>query len=112
MQFEIGTSTRRYLPPSGTAGFERCAVSGNKRVPAPPPRITASMLRFRAIGTLENRRKGDWVQGNGIPTDLLTGRALHRKSPTSSQEHYQGLKVSLDSCGFVRFRVVSWIVCL
>src|SRR5688572_26347773 len=57
MQFEIGTSTRRYLPPSGTAGFERWAVSGNKRVPAPPPRITASMLRFRAIGTLENRRK-------------------------------------------------------
>ena len=25
MQFEIGTSTRRYFPPSGTAGFERVA---------------------------------------------------------------------------------------
>src|ERR1043166_1625924 len=44
MQFEIGTSTRRYFPPSGTAGFERCAVSGNKRLPAPPPRITAKRL--------------------------------------------------------------------
>src|SRR5258708_16623167 len=44
MQFEIGTSTRRYLPPSGTAGFDRCRVSGNKRLPAPPPRITASKL--------------------------------------------------------------------
>src|SRR6185436_14183659 len=50
MQLEIGTSTSRYFPPSGTAGFDRCAVSGNKRAPAPPPRITASIF-FLAIGT-------------------------------------------------------------
>src|SRR5882672_10507611 len=49
MQFEIGTSTRRYLPPSGTAGFERCAVNGKRRLPAPPPRMTARMLRLEAI---------------------------------------------------------------
>src|SRR3712207_1156070 len=44
MQFEIGMSTSLYLPPSGTAGFERVSVSGDRRVPAPPPRITARML--------------------------------------------------------------------
>src|SRR5215217_4680868 len=44
MQFEIGMSTSRYLPPSGTAGFERRSVRGDRRVPAPPPRITARMF--------------------------------------------------------------------
>src|ERR1043166_2748266 len=37
----IGTSMRRYLPPIGTAGFERVAVSGYRRVPCPPPRMIA-----------------------------------------------------------------------
>src|SRR5215210_8337416 len=46
MQFEIGMSTSRYLPPSGTAGFERRSVRGDRRVPAPPPRITARMFGF------------------------------------------------------------------
>src|SRR5678815_526398 len=41
MQLESAMSTRRYLPPSGTAGFERCCVSGKRRLPAPPPRMTA-----------------------------------------------------------------------
>src|SRR6185295_15459571 len=50
MQLEIGTSTRRYLPPSGTAGFDRSLVSGNRRLPAPPPRITASSRCLSAIG--------------------------------------------------------------
>ena len=40
-QFEIGISTRRYLPAIGTAGFERLAVRGYNLVPAPPPSITA-----------------------------------------------------------------------
>jgi hypothetical protein len=39
-QFEIGMSTNLYLPAIGTAGFDRLAVNGNKRVPAPPPKIT------------------------------------------------------------------------
>ena len=39
----IGTSIRRYLPPIGTAGLERVAVSGNSREPCPPPRIMASV---------------------------------------------------------------------
>src|SRR5205085_124234 len=41
-QLEMGMSTRRYLPPMGTAGLERCRLSGNRRVPRPPPRIRAS----------------------------------------------------------------------
>src|SRR6185295_17839849 len=49
MQFDIGTSTRRYFPPSGTAGFERSRVRGNRRLPAPPPRITASRLCLAGI---------------------------------------------------------------
>src|SRR6185312_2033467 len=39
-QLEIGMSTNRYLPAMGTAGFERLAVRGYSRVPAPPPKIT------------------------------------------------------------------------
>ena len=44
MQLEIGTLTNRYFPPSGTAGLARSLVRGNKRVPRPPPRITARTL--------------------------------------------------------------------
>src|SRR5256885_6413304 len=54
MQFEIGTSTRRYFPPSGTAGLDRCAVSGNRRLPAPPPRITARRLGLLGIERVEH----------------------------------------------------------
>src|SRR6185436_3547080 len=49
MQFESAISTSRYLPPSGTAGFDRCCVSGNRRLPAPPPRMTANSLGFAGI---------------------------------------------------------------
>src|SRR5687767_9916520 len=50
MQFEIGTSTRRYLPANGTAGFERWPVSGKSRVPAPPPRMTAIARFIERVG--------------------------------------------------------------
>src|SRR5690606_1836480 len=43
MQMEMGTSTSRYFPAKGTAGLAREAVSGNSRVPAPRPRMTASI---------------------------------------------------------------------
>jgi hypothetical protein len=49
MQLEMGMSTKRYLPPNGTAGFERCQVRGKSRVPAPPPKISAKTLCLRAI---------------------------------------------------------------
>src|SRR6188472_477394 len=40
-QLLTGMSMSRYLPPMGTAGLDRCRVSGNSRVPRPPPRMTA-----------------------------------------------------------------------
>src|SRR4029077_14845192 len=50
-QLLIATSTSRYLPPIGTAGLERCCVSGNSRLPWPPPRIIArtSVLTATAL---------------------------------------------------------------
>ncbi len=53
MQLLIGMSTSRYLPPSGTAGFERFLVSGKRRVPAPPPMITATSSDGRGSGTAD-----------------------------------------------------------
>src|SRR5256885_6593989 len=44
MQLEIGISTSRYLPASGTAGLARSRVRGNKRVPWPPPMMMESTL--------------------------------------------------------------------
>ena len=44
IQFDIGTSMRRYAPPIGTAGFARREVSGRRRVPAPPPKMMAPTL--------------------------------------------------------------------
>src|SRR6056297_85127 len=49
MQLLIGMSIKRYLPASGTAGFERILVNGNKRVPRPPPRINAIAFRITAV---------------------------------------------------------------
>ena len=53
-QLLIGMSISRYLPPIGTAGFERRCVSGNSRVPWPPPRMIARTCvyhrhRFREV---------------------------------------------------------------
>ena len=44
MQLEIGMSTRRYLPASGTAGLLRSRVNGNSRRPCPPPMMTDRIL--------------------------------------------------------------------
>ena len=37
------------LPPIGTAGFERCWVKGNSRVPRPPPRTRARTSLFTLV---------------------------------------------------------------
>jgi hypothetical protein len=42
MQLLIGISIRRYCPAIGTAGFASIVVRGKRRVPLPPPRITAN----------------------------------------------------------------------
>src|ERR1017187_10544153 len=52
MQLEMGISTSRYLPASGTAGLARSLVSGNRRVPCPPPMITESTLLVLAVWRL------------------------------------------------------------
>src|SRR5438477_13027142 len=44
IQLEIGISTHRYCPASGTAGLERSLVSENRRLPCPPPMMTESTL--------------------------------------------------------------------
>ncbi len=44
MQFEIGMSTSRYFPASGTAGFARSFVRGNNRLPCPPPMMMDKTL--------------------------------------------------------------------
>jgi hypothetical protein len=38
----MGISTSLYFPARGTAGLLLLTVSGNRREPAPPPRITAT----------------------------------------------------------------------
>src|SRR6185369_13784003 len=56
MQFESAMSTSRYFPPSGTAGFDRCWVSGKRRLPPPPPRITAKS--FGSAGMNRSWQRG------------------------------------------------------
>src|SRR6185295_14011766 len=62
-QLLIGISISRYLPPIGTAGFERCCVNGNRREPWPPPRMSASTSLFTAM-----------VAANGTPRPACNGR--------------------------------------
>src|SRR5687768_6145949 len=75
MQFEMGMSTSRYLPPSGTAGFERWSVSGDRRVPAPPPRITARI--FGLFGAMAHHT---------FPDFFKTECAEHRRKACAFQD--------------------------
>src|SRR5829696_123799 len=83
MQLEIGTSTSRYFPASGTAGLARWAVSGNSRVPAPPPRITES-TRFiegaARVGGRASRRDSGGRRGGQLAQSICRGgrRGQHR----------------------------------
>src|SRR5688500_6680347 len=74
IQFEIGTSTRRYLPASDTAGLARSRVSGKSRVPAPPPRMTAN-IRFM-LTILAYRGSG---LNSSWPSGLVLGPCSDRK---------------------------------
>ena len=53
MQFEIGMSINRYLPPTGTAGLLRIEVKGASLVPLPPPRISATAFDIFVFISLE-----------------------------------------------------------
>src|SRR5262245_47062354 len=70
MQLLMGISMRRYCPATGMAGLLRALVSGNNRVPRPPPRIRHNAddvmgeplspfetYRLRVGDTLPSRRK-------------------------------------------------------
>jgi hypothetical protein len=48
-QLERLKSTRRYLPPKGTAGGARCSVSTPSPSPLPPARKTAVVPRIRSL---------------------------------------------------------------
>src|SRR5262245_30181788 len=54
-QLLIGISISRYLPPMGTAGFDRRCVSGNRRLPRPPPStmVTTSFMGLPFYATTE-----------------------------------------------------------
>src|SRR5215204_3673854 len=83
MQFESAISTSRYLPPSGTAGFDRCCVSGKRRLPAPPPRITAKSLGLAGIVLSDHQEQ---IAGAGNPggTSRLQEQAFVTSVPPAS----------------------------
>ena len=72
------TSAGYDLPPIGTAGLERWCVSGNRRVPRPPPRmiVKTSFIvrpfyfgskrrgRARRQPTRSERQRDRWTQTN------------------------------------------------
>src|SRR3954451_24452508 len=64
MQFEIGMSINRYFPAIGTAGLLRDLVSGKRRVPRPPPRIS-EMTRGMQTSPSTLARDRDLGSGNG-----------------------------------------------
>src|SRR5262245_24541167 len=64
MQLLIGMSISRYLAPIGTAGLLRASVSGNSRVPRPPPRMTAMTWFMMPL-------PGDWSRLDSDTFDTL-----------------------------------------
>ena len=46
---EMGTSMRRNLPATGTAGLARSRVSGQSRAPWPPPRMAVTTSRISLL---------------------------------------------------------------
>src|SRR5215472_16439436 len=56
VRFERAKSIRRYVPPKGTAGLARSAVSGCSRVPWPPARTMAiTCSSFKACTAADPR---------------------------------------------------------
>src|SRR5271166_6250730 len=57
MQLDTGISISRYFPAIGTAGLLRDLVSGNKRVPRPPPRISETTRGMEPLLNLPSRER-------------------------------------------------------
>src|ERR1043165_3943479 len=85
-QLLTGTSMSLYLPPIGTAGFDRVAVSGNRRDPWPPPRMSASVspAMFRRVMC---KRPADYPQAIIVPRQVVTP-LLHGRDPVVMHPHY------------------------
>ena len=67
----------RYLPPIGTAGFERVAVRGKRRVPWPPPRMIANVSLF-----IRRQQCRPCVCSTaGVRLDVERARAPSRRRP-------------------------------
>src|SRR5271157_3973203 len=80
MQLDTGISMSRYFPAIGTAGLLRDLVSGNRRVPRPPPRISETtrgmtpLLRL-CCGERPSIRAGDNHQH--VPSLYLSHFIVH-----------------------------------
>src|SRR5208337_379566 len=57
MQLDTGISMSRYFPAIGTAGLLRDLVSGNRRVPRPPPRISETIRGMKPLLRLSSRER-------------------------------------------------------
>src|ERR1051326_3758065 len=85
MQLLIGMSTRRYLPPSGTAGLARSLVRGNRRWPWPPPMMMATTLfeapRFLLQLTIRQcflrARRAQWYFASSIEVGTESATVNH-----------------------------------
>src|SRR5712671_3692009 len=91
MQLLMGMSMRRYLPPMGTAGSLRFFVSGYRRVPRPPPRIT---LRTFSIGRATFM--GARATGATIARDVIDGIATALACP---QRNRQAVRLASFTAG-------------
>src|SRR3954462_4305898 len=74
MQLETGISINRYLPAIGTAGLLRDLVSGKRRVPRPPPRISEMTRGMQTTPSILARDR-EPRSGNGLAR--VAGLTVH-----------------------------------
>src|SRR4051812_9603189 len=75
IRFESTKSMMRYLPPNGTAGFERSAVSGSSRVPLPPAMTNARILLRMEFLAATGRLSAGTVEGGSEHAKHQRGHA-------------------------------------
>ena len=75
MQLDTGISISRYFPAIGTAGLLRDLVSGKRRVPRPPPRISETTRGMEPLLHLLGKTLDPMVKAPAV-LDLL-GRIVH-----------------------------------
>src|SRR5262245_2689451 len=68
---------RRYLPASGTAGFDRSFVRGYRRVPLPPPSTSEMMLRMVSV-VPSPKRKTREIPGPSGERSSAEGREMRK----------------------------------